>query len=123
MKKHLLLASVVFAMMPASLWALNITIFDGVSGGNFGGGPTGPGLEDQEVEAGAGQKWDLEVFDLTGSTVTLWVGRSAMPWIIRLNESEYSETRLKNDLEISHTPRRAERTRPPTCKIELFDFV
>lgn len=34
------------------------------------------GMEDQEVESGAlaTQAWDLEAFDLTGTTLTLWAG-------------------------------------------------
>jgi hypothetical protein len=58
--------------------ARNITIFDGVGGGGFGGGPRGVGLEDQEVELGAtgSQDWDLEAFELSGKRLSVWSGYS-----------------------------------------------
>ncbi len=75
--KYPILAAVILgvAAIPAAN-ATNITIFDGVSGGGFSGGGAGVGNEDNEVEAGAapGQIWDLEAFELNGTSLSLWGG-------------------------------------------------
>jgi hypothetical protein len=76
MKKYSALAVVLGAAIPFTVQATNITLYDGVSGGGFSGGGTGVGLEDNEVENGAvtGQIWDLEAFDLNGTSLSLWGG-------------------------------------------------
>jgi VPDSG-CTERM motif len=77
MKKYSVLTAAILgiAAIPSAN-ASNITIFDGVSGGGFSGGGAGVGFEDNEVEAGAlaTQAWDLEAFDLNGTSLSLWGG-------------------------------------------------
>jgi hypothetical protein len=71
-----LTAAILGAAALATANAIDITIFDGVSGGGFSGGGAGVGLEDNEVEAGAalGQIWDLEALELNGTSLSLWGG-------------------------------------------------
>lgn len=61
-----------------SIFAANITVFDGRSspsaGPSYWGVPaTGQGAEDQETEGGtsAGQNWDLEAFGLSGNKLSI----------------------------------------------------
>ncbi len=76
MKYSALTAVILGLAASQSAQAVNITVSDGVAGGGFSGGPTGVGNEDNEVEAGAvaSQNWDLEAFDLNGSSLSLWGG-------------------------------------------------
>lgn len=77
MRSRTILCSVVAAAAAALMplghaRAMNITVYDKVSTAEVWHGTA----EDQEVEPGTthGQQWDLEAFDLTGSTLTLYTG-------------------------------------------------